>query len=322
VGRPSFYHQPLHYEIAFNWRDVKSECAFLTQCSETFGGGKPQRFLELACGPGFHLAEMASRGVDSTGVELSEPMAAHTRQKLTTLGLATRARVELADMRSFNVATPVDLAFTAINSFAYLLTLDDVLKHLECMARAVRPKGVYVIELTHPKKYFMGDESITQDQWTAERDGTHIDMQWDCGKHREIDALTQVATIRWQYDATQNGKKQRFTGSEKMRVMTAQEIVAAVRLCGQFEIMDWRGAMSWKVPFTNEKRSWRMIPILRRLWHVPPHPAEHGAGVAGPDRAAPLLREMPGSHGRGRPPGQSGVRPRLSPSPHPVGPHH
>lgn len=264
MARPSLYQHPQHYEVAFSWRDIASECAFLTQCSETFGGGKPHRFLELACGPGFHLREMAKRGVDSIGIELSEPMAAYTGQKLQELGLSNKGQVQVADMRSFTVPAPVDLAFTAINSFAYLLTFDDMLRHLESVAKALRPRGVYVIELTHPKKYWLGD-TVTQDAWSAERDGLHIDMEWDCGKHREIDALTQVATIRWQYEASTNGKKQKFTGSEKMRVTTAQEILAAVRMGGLFEVIDWRGAMSWKVPFTNEKRSWRMIPILRRL---------------------------------------------------------
>ncbi|HEY4003292.1 MAG TPA: class I SAM-dependent methyltransferase [Candidatus Xenobia bacterium] len=264
MGRPSFYQQPLHYEVAFGWRDIVSECAFLTQCSETFGGGKPHRFLELAAGPGFHLREMARRGVESVGVELSEPMATYTRQKLADTGLSNRGTVIQGDMRNFTVPAAVDLAFTAINSFAYLLTIDDMLKHLDCVARALRPRGVYVIELTHPKKYWLG-ETVTQDTWSAQRDGLQVDMQWDCGKHREIDALTQVATIRWQYEASTNGKKQKFSGSEKMRVTTAQEILAAVRMGGHFEVVDWRGAMSWKVPFTNEKRSWRMIPILRKL---------------------------------------------------------
>lgn len=59
-----------------------------------------------------------------------------------------------------------DFAFNTINSFRHLMTDRDALAHLEQMARALRPGGVYAVGLSTAA---YGLEFPTEDVWQAAR---------------------------------------------------------------------------------------------------------------------------------------------------------
>ncbi len=74
-------------------------------------------------------------------------------------------------MSAFTVDEPVDLAFCLVSTFGLLSSEEDATRHLQCIAAALEPGGVYVLGI-HVIDY--GDERIGHERWVGERDGIEV----------------------------------------------------------------------------------------------------------------------------------------------------
>ena len=55
----------------------------------------------------------------------------------------------------------------------------------------------------------------------------------------------------------------------RQRRFTANEFDALIRAHGGFDIVEWLGSLAPAVPFNNDAKAWRMVPVLRkRAVHV------------------------------------------------------
>lgn len=115
---------------------------------------QPGRMLDLGCGTGRHLAHFAARGWKVTGVDLSEPMLAHSAKKLRGM---KDARWELfrADL--------LDLSFLQENSFEAVICMFSTLGMLPtadararalCQAtRRLAPRGRLIVHVHNRLHY-------------------------------------------------------------------------------------------------------------------------------------------------------------------------
>ncbi|MCA9134934.1 MAG: class I SAM-dependent methyltransferase, partial [Planctomycetales bacterium] len=140
----SIYDFPQYYDLVFG-SDTAAEMRFLQQCFERFVEGKVRRVFEPACGTGRLIYRMARGGLEVGGNDLNEKAIEFCNQRLKRYGLKGRAVV--ADMSDFTVKRPYDAAFNTINSFRHLASEEAARGHLESMARAVRPGGIYALGL-------------------------------------------------------------------------------------------------------------------------------------------------------------------------------
>lgn len=106
--------------------------------------GPGARVLDVGCGPGRHALELARRGVEVTGVDVSEAFVDLAREAAAAEGLAERCRFVLGDARELVSDAGLDAAFDAVvclcqGGFGLLQGDDEVV--LRGMARAVRPGG-------------------------------------------------------------------------------------------------------------------------------------------------------------------------------------
>jgi SAM-dependent methyltransferase len=123
------------YDIAFEW-DIEEEVDWLL---ERLRG--PRSVLEPGCGSGRMLEPLARRGVEVTGLDLSQPMIDLARARLGGSG-----HVFVADMTDFDLGRTFDGAVCPINTLAHL-TPDGLGRHLECMARHLEPGGRYLAQV-------------------------------------------------------------------------------------------------------------------------------------------------------------------------------
>ena len=72
------------------------------------------------------------------------------------------------DMTKFTLAEAVDMAAILMDSTSYLLDNDAVIDHLDCMAKALMPGGLYLLEMSHPRDVFHVGKSAGTD-WSATR---------------------------------------------------------------------------------------------------------------------------------------------------------
>jgi SAM-dependent methyltransferase len=151
------------YDIAFGW-DVSEEADWLVERL----GPSCRSVLEPGCGTGRLLAALAERGLEVTGLDLSEPMAAYARERVPA------AEVVVADMTDFDLGRRFDGAICAVSTTG-LLTQDEFGRHLEAVARHLRPGARYLVQ-----QGIAGDQDDAwRSAWEAERDGVKLRVIWE-----------------------------------------------------------------------------------------------------------------------------------------------
>jgi len=102
------------------------------------------RILDLACGAGRHAIELAKRGYEVVGVDLSEALLKEAR------AAARRERAKVAfvrgDMRLLPYVREFDAVINMFTSFGYFETVAEDLKVLRRVARALKPRGKFLME--------------------------------------------------------------------------------------------------------------------------------------------------------------------------------
>jgi SAM-dependent methyltransferase len=259
---PGIYDEPEFYEAACAYRDVPAEVAALLRWSDAYrdpAAGPSRSVLELAAGPAGHARELARRGLAATALDLNVAMCVRARD------LAKAAEVSLtvveADMRDFSVGGEFDLAITMLNSLCHLLVLDDMLRHLACVARHLSADGLYIVELAHPADFFAA-ERRTSSEWNTEvADGT-VSVRW--GAQDRIDPVTQITREHVSVTYHKRGGPVRtVTDVVPNRFWTATEMVAAIRLAGGFTLVASYGDFDADLA-VDAAEAWRMILVLRR----------------------------------------------------------
>ena len=158
----SIYDFPRYYDLVYG-SDWKAECLFLKRCFEKFATGEVVRLFEPACGTGRLLYRFGKKGYQVSGLDLNAKAVAYCNRRLEKKEIQGAALV--GDMTDFELQESADAAFNTINSFRHLTTHSAAVHHLQCMARAIRKGGLYVlgIHLTPTSVPPSEDES-----WIAE----------------------------------------------------------------------------------------------------------------------------------------------------------
>jgi SAM-dependent methyltransferase len=166
-----WYETPRWYDIVFD-ADTVREADFLEEMARKHASARPGRrlrVLEPASGSGRLVAELARRGHAVTGFDLSEAMLAYARERLAKRGLS--ARLSKGDMADFAFRGPFDLAHCLVSTFKYLLDEQSARSHLECVARALAPGGLYVLGF-HLSDY--EQEGVVRERWVETRRGVTV----------------------------------------------------------------------------------------------------------------------------------------------------
>jgi len=104
------------------------------------GGDKAKKILDIGCGTGRHAIELAQRGYDVTGLDLSETLLKKAREKAAAAGV----RVEFVpgDARDFNFSAKFDLVIMICEGAFPLMETDDMnFRILANAARSLKPGG-------------------------------------------------------------------------------------------------------------------------------------------------------------------------------------
>jgi SAM-dependent methyltransferase len=174
--------------------------------------------------------ELARRGYETVGFDNSEPALACLERRLARRGLKVEGfQAELAD---FRLARSVDAAFCTFNTFRHLLTETHALNHLRCVARCLRPGGIYVLG--------MHLLPLDADEFCIERwRGQH-------GRIRVCVTLRVTATdrrrrqewLRLSLLVRHGGRLQRYRTEFALRMYTVTQFRRLLRQVPDFEFCD------------------------------------------------------------------------------------
>lgn len=146
---------------------------FVEECFRKYSKREVHSVLDLACGTGSMTLQLAKRGYDLTGIDLSPEMLSVARQRAADEGIDDILWL-MQDMRSFELYGTVDAVVCALDSLNYLRNT----KELSCVFSLVHnyldAGGVFVFDLNTPYKF----ENVFSDNvYVLEDEGVYCGWQ-------------------------------------------------------------------------------------------------------------------------------------------------
>lgn len=125
-------------------------------------GKQPKLILELACGTGSATLELAARGYDMIGLDLSEEMLMVAREKQLEAD-ETKVLLLQQDMTAFELYGTVDAILCLLDSVNYITDPQKLLHMFQLCENYLNPGGIFVFDFNTPYKFqeVLGKHTIT-----------------------------------------------------------------------------------------------------------------------------------------------------------------
>lgn len=148
------------------------------------GLAKAARVLDLCCGPGRYVVELAQRGLDVVGLDIDEDYIALARR------LAEKEHVPaellVGDMREIPCVGPFDAVINVGSSFGFFETEAEDQRVLESISRTLAPGGRLLLEMGN-REYLLKNFETHGSREDADGSAIEIQRSFDFVRSR-IDA--------------------------------------------------------------------------------------------------------------------------------------
>ncbi|MEW4565286.1 class I SAM-dependent methyltransferase [Bremerella sp. JC770] len=240
------YDYPQYWDVSF-LDETELECDFFEDVFKRFGQGETRRILDVGCGGGRNVLEMAARDFEVIGLDNSEPSLAYLSDKLLEKGLT--AETMLADMADFESSSPIDAALCTFNTFRHLLTEEEAESHLHSVARCLKTGGLYVLGFHILQDY---DDPECEEHWTN-RDGdvevtTTLEVVQSCREER-------LETLLFHLQVRDGEKQLRLKAEYPYRIYNPTQFRSLLAKVPEFEICevyDFNYDIDDPMPFDDE----------------------------------------------------------------------
>lgn len=226
------YDEPLYYEIAFSFFDVEEQVDMFEEYMEKYSEIKVEKILDVACGSSLQLRELAERGYDCLGLDLSQGMLDYLSKKADEEDLDIET--VKADMVDFELDEKVDMAFMLMGTIGLIQSNEDLLKHLDSVADSLEKGGLYLIE--NMKLNWASDNFFGKSEWTEEKDGIEVKTTYS---FELKDALKQTAVEKLILEVDDNSEKKMIVDERTEKIMFPQEFISLVDQNDRFEFIGW-----------------------------------------------------------------------------------
>jgi len=249
----NWYDYPQYYDIAFQ-ANTRLETDFIEAACRKYCSFDARRLLEPACGTGRLITELATRGYQVTGFDISQPALRYLRQRLTRHRL--HADTLAAEMSDFRVGRSADAAYCLVNTFRHLLTEQAARAHLECIARSVRPGGIYVVG--------MNLLPSVAARWTERRGKTKVTVTQ---RVLRTDLRRRIEDVQVCLMARRGSKEFRLRHAFQLRTYTRRQFrrllasVPSLELC---DVYDFRYDIE-RPSALNDEMAYTVFVLRRRL---------------------------------------------------------
>lgn len=221
------YDYPKYYDLVYG-SDWKAEFDFLEDCFEKHADGIVEKLFEPACGTGRLLIKFAEAEYQVAGVDLNPKAIGYCNERLAKGGFPESTFI--GDMCDFQVKKPVDAAFNTINSFRHLGTQKQAVDHLQCVADALRPGGLYILGL-HLTPTAV--EPMQEESWSARRGNLAVlSRMWvlDCNLKKRCE------TVGVTFDVYTPKRQFRIEDEIRFRTYTFRQMKSLLAEIDEFEV--------------------------------------------------------------------------------------
>lgn len=248
-----------HYDAAYASKADLVDVPFYVDLARQLGGP----VLEIACGTGRVLLEIARSGIPIEGVDNSPAMLEVLKGKLEREPRDVRDRVTLhdGDMRNFRLGKKYPLAIIPFRPMQHMYTVQDQVDALTTAAVHVQAGGRLAFDVFYPKFHLLEagvGQEVVDLEW-AEDAGRRIVRRYF--RKESVDKIRQVFTFTFIF-RTYEGEKlvREETEPLKLGYYTYPHLRALFLLAG-LEVVEEYGSFA-KTPLDNAATE--MIFVLRK----------------------------------------------------------
>jgi len=246
----AIYNEPLYYEIAFSFVSASKQIDLFEKFIDNYSKVKVKRVLDIACGTSLQLREIAKRGYEAIGLDLSPQMLKYLERKAKEEGV--KIETVKANMIDFRLKDKADFAFIMMGSFRFKNN-EELLRHLNCISNSLKKGSLYLIENME-----LNWLSFKPQGWVMERNGIKVKTTY---RLKQKDTLSQTSEENIILEINDHNKKLKFIEKGIIKHIFPQEFLALVELNNKFEFLGWFERFKFK---KLEKRSNDNIVLLRK----------------------------------------------------------
>ena len=196
----------------------------IEKCFEKFSAGKKVRsVLDLGCGTGSMTVELARRGYDMTGLDISDEMLSVADNRAREAGLRDVLFV-YGNMCAFELYGTVDAVVCCLDGINHLTHRDDLLSCFSLVANYLEDDGLFIFDVNTPYKF----KTVYKDRdYILEDDG--IMCCWRNRLSKKGDIVDFYLTV---FEELDDGTWTRNDGVERERAYGVKSIENALNSCG------------------------------------------------------------------------------------------
>ncbi|OJU15882.1 MAG: hypothetical protein BGN88_13410, partial [Clostridiales bacterium 43-6] len=211
-------------------------------------GSHPKTVLDIACGTGSVSHELAKRGVDVIGLDISEEMLSKAAEK--TLG--QNVMLLCQDMCEIDLYGTVEGAVCVLDSINHITDHRKLLKFFRRLSLFIEPGGILIFDVNTPYKH----ESILGDNiFVLDRDDLYL--VWTNRFHKR----TSIVDITLDFFVKKGEVYERFSEEIKERAYSFDEISMIIKQSG-FSLLGCFDDLSFHKP---KKNSERIVFAVRKI---------------------------------------------------------
>ncbi len=207
------------YDRLTNDVDYAAVVAFYMDLLEK-EGLRPRTAVDLACGTGSVALQLAKRGIQVTGVDISEDMLCVASQKAQSLEnppLFVRQSLE-----KLRLPRGVDLAVCALDSLDYITDPEACREAIFRIYRALNPGGCFIFDVNTPEKLRAMDGQVFLDE----------DGDVYCVWRGEFDEKTNICSYGMDLFQRRGGLWQRAFEEHREYAYSQETLVGYLREAG------------------------------------------------------------------------------------------
>lgn len=159
-----------YYLEIYSHRDEKEARDIINLIQRYIPLSTNAKVLDVCCGAGRHSIELARRGYNVTGFDLSSYLISQAKENLcNSKEINLNVEFFINDMKDFSFGNEYDIAINIFTSFGYFESDDDNLKVFENVISSLKPGGYFVFDFINPDNLKKTLVSESEDVYDGEK---------------------------------------------------------------------------------------------------------------------------------------------------------
>lgn len=228
------------YDNLINDVDYKKWADYYFNIFQRYGLTNPKLGLDLGCGTGSLTTELASRGIEMTGVDLSEDMLMVAREKSAGMDILYLNQ----DMCSFELYGTVDFIVSSLDCMNYITDKRDLLKVMKLANNYLNPRGLFIFDINTRHKL---ENVIGNNTFILENDDVF------CSWQNEYDRKRKICDFYLTFFMKNGREYTRFDEEHSERAYEIEEIKSVIESSGM-RLLKVYHDLSFQNPAKNSER--------------------------------------------------------------------